>query len=225
MTFDRLPVFPLPLVLLPGATIPLHIFEPRYRRMLADCLAGDRRFGIVLSGEDGEDSAVRAHAVGCIADIVRTEELPDGRSNVVVQGGQRFELLSLIETATPYRVCRARSFDDDEVRDSAPLAALTALAERLRTVFQRVGAAARVLADDPDPLPSLPNDAALLSFVIAAHIDLDLDTRQALLASRSPLERLRQLDAVLTPALGTLGSRAHVHTIAKTNGRGSHPHP
>ena len=73
-----------------------------------------------------------------------------------------------------------------------------------------------------DPLPDLPDDNASLSFAIAAMIDIDLDARQELLSSRSPIERLRQLDRVLSAALGTIVSRAQMHTLAKTNGRGAH---
>jgi hypothetical protein len=88
-----------------------------------------------------------------------------------------------------------------------------------------VARAARTLADDPDPVPELPDDAASLSFAIAAMIDISLDERQQLLASRSPLERLRHLERVLSAALGVMVSRAEVHTVAKTNGRGAHVQP
>ena len=96
------------------------------------------------------------------------------------------------------------------------------MAERVRDVFRRVARAARTLSDDPDPLPELPDDAANLSFAIASMIDIGLDARQQILASRSPTERLRQLDGVLSAALGTLATRAQMHTLAKTNGRGAH---
>ena len=225
MTLTRLPLFPLPLVLFPGATLPLHIFEQRYRRLLVDCLAGARCFGSVRLREHAAEDSLGAGAVGCVAEILRTDTLADGRSNVLVRGAQRFELLELLEMPAPYRVCRARSYEDDEAAPGAAPAALTVLAERIRVVFQRVGTAARALADDPDPLPGLPNDPGQLSFAIAAAIDLDVDTRQQLLESRSPWDRLRRLDAVLTPALGTLGARAQVHTLAKSNGRGSQVQP
>jgi len=218
---DHLPLFPLPLVLFPGAALPLHIFEPRYRQLLADCLEGDRRFGIARLDEGVAESEVPAGTVGCVAEIVNTETLPDGRSNIVVRGAERFALLSLVSSAHPYRVCRAELVEDEfEIG-----AELDAVAERVRDVFGRVARAARTLADDPDPLPELPDDAAGLSFVVASMIDIDLDARQELLASRSPLARLRQLDRVLSAALGTIVDRAQVHTLAKTNGRGAHVQP
>lgn len=221
MTFDHLPLFPLPLVLFPGTALPLHIFEPRYRQMLADCLEGDRRFGIARLDEGLAEAELGAGTVGCVAEIVNTETLPDGRSNIVVRGAERFSFTSFVTSPHPYRVCRAELVEDDfEIG-----AELDALAERVRDVFRRVARAARTLADDPDPLPELPDDAASLSFAVASMIDIDLDARQLLVASRSPLERLRQLDQVLSAALGTIVDRAQVHTLAKTNGRNAHVQP
>ncbi len=221
MTFDHLPLFPLPLVLFPGMALPLHIFEPRYRQLLADCLEGDRRFGIARLGEGFAEVELPAGTVGCIAEIVNTEALPDGRSNIVVRGAERFAIVSFASSRHPYQVCRAEVVEDDfEIG-----AELDALAARVRDVFRRVARAARTLADDPDPVPELPEDAAGLSFAVASMIDIDLDARQALLASRSPSERLHQLDRVLSAALGTIVDRAQVHTLAKTNGRNAHAQP
>ena len=221
MILDSLPLFPLPLVLFPGTAIPLHIFEPRYRRMLADCLDGDKRFGIVRLSEGVAELEIEPGTVGSIAEIVNTEALPDGRSNIVVRGVERFTLQSFTPTSHPYHVCRVETFEDDfEIGND-----VDSLAAHVREVFQRVARAARTLSDDPDPLPDLPEDAGSLSFTIAAMIDIDLDARQALLASRSPTDRLRRLDALLSSALGTIVGRAHVHTLAKTNGRGSHAQP
>ena len=221
VTLDHLPLFPLPLVLFPGASVPLHIFEQRYRRLLDDCLEGDRGFGIIRLRENEAEESVAPGTVGCVAQILSTERLADGRSNIVVRGTRRFALQELLPSPAPYHVCRAEAYED--LQDTA--AELEALAGHVRSVFLRVGKAARALADDPDPLPELPAEPALLSFAIAAMIDLDDDARQQLLASRSPLARLQQLGAVLGPALGTLGVRAQVHTLAKSNGRGVHVQP
>ena len=221
MNLDALPLFPLPLVLFPGTALPLHIFEPRYRQLLADSLAGDRRFGIARLNDGMAEREIPRGTVGCIAEIASAESLPDGRSNIVVQGMERFSLVSFLQSSHPYHVCNAELVDDDfEIG-----AALDALAERVRDAFRRVAQAARTLADDPDPLPDLPNDAANLSFAVASMIDIGLEARQELLASRSPLERLRQLHALLSDALGAIVARAEVHTIAKTNGRGAHVQP
>jgi hypothetical protein len=97
---------------------------------------------------------------------------------------------------------------------------LTLLADRVRTAFARVGRAAREMQDDPSPLPELPDDPSLLSFAVAQYIDLDLPDKQRLLTALSADERLQQLDALLSPLVGELEQRAHVHGRAKGNGKG-----
>jgi Lon protease-like protein len=214
-------LFPLPLVLFPGVPLPLHVFEPRYREMLADCLRGDREFG-VLFRPDGiaERELPRGH-VGCIAVVENSDMLPDGRSNVLVRGTQRFALDHFVETPHPYHVGETVSYPD--TTESA--LALAPLATRVRALFERVGAAARTLADDSDGLPMLPDDPALLAFAIAALIDMEASARQRLLASRSAGDRLNQVENLLAPAVESLELRATVHVRAKTNGHGPHPEP
>ncbi|HZI42866.1 MAG TPA: LON peptidase substrate-binding domain-containing protein [Gemmatimonadaceae bacterium] len=218
MDFDRLPLFPLPVVLFPGTALPLHIFEPRYRQLLADSLEREERFGIARLPEGVAELELPPGTVGCVAEIVTSETLPDGRSNIIVRGMERFAFASFVSSPHPYHVCSAVPVEDEfEIG-----AELDTLAERVRDVFRRVARAARTLSDDPDPLPDLPEDSASLSFAIASMIDIGLDARQEILSSRSPLERLRHLDGVLSAALGTIVDRAQAHTLAKTNGRGAH---
>ena len=216
-----LPLFPLPLVLFPGVPLPLHIFEPRYREMLADCLAGDRRFGVVFASEEPGEPGPERGDVGCIAVIQSSQELPDGKSNIVVVGTDRFAIGRLVAGERPYLLGEVVTYGDND--ESADV--LNSVATHLRGVFERVGRAARTIADDREPLPRLPDDPAALSFAIAALIDLDVAGRQRLLASRSPLGRLRELDGLLTPAVDSLESRAVVHARAKTNGHGPNPSP
>ncbi|HEU4563531.1 MAG TPA: LON peptidase substrate-binding domain-containing protein, partial [Gemmatimonadaceae bacterium] len=213
MSPRRLPLFPLPLVLLPGVTTPLHIFEPRYRRLLADCLAGDRRFGLIyLPRDTAEDDLPRGH-VGTVAAIEASDPLPDGRSNILVRGTERFALSALVPADAPYHVGEVDAFDD-EPEPSEPM---TRLAEHVRERFAQVATAARALADDRAPVPALEDAPALLAFRIASLIDMDAAARQRLLASRSPTARLREIGAVLERAAAPLERRAAVHTRAKTN--------
>lgn len=214
-----LPLFPLPLVLFPGTPLPLHIFEPRYRRMLADCLDGDGRFGILYQAEGAGETEPAAGSVGCVARIDSCEALPDGRSNVIVSGVARFELERIVRAQAPYLVGSVRDYDDL----AEPAAPLESLARQVRDVFARVGRAARALTDDSNAVPELPPDPALLSFAIASLVDLDVAARQALLLSRSPIERLRRMDTLLTSAVETIELRADVHRRAKGNGHGPQP--
>jgi hypothetical protein len=102
---------------------------------------------------------------------------------------------------------------------------LDSLAARLRDVFEVVGRASHTLADNPDPLPELPDEPSLLAFAIAAIIDLDANLRQELLVSRSATDRLRRLEQLLAPAIPGLVTRADVHKRAKSNGKGTHAQP
>ena len=212
----RLPVFPLPLVLLPGAPLPLHIFEPRYRAMLADCMGGDRRFGILFRPEGLGETDLLPGDVGCVAHIETAKQLPDGRSNILVTGQERFALAGWVETPHPYHVVHAVTYTDepDVPDDVAPLAV------EVRALFSRAARAARTLASDPDPVPKLPDDPGLMSFSVAAYIDLPPEFRQKLLASRSPASRLRELRGLLRRAVAPIESRATVHTQARSNGTG-----
>ncbi|MEJ7813295.1 MAG: LON peptidase substrate-binding domain-containing protein [Gemmatimonadaceae bacterium] len=216
MDARSLPIFPLPLVLFPGVVLPLHIFEPRYRRMLEDALAGDRRFGIVFLPEHTAERELPAGHVGTMAEIQTAERLPDGRSTIIVRGVERFALRRWMASPSPYHVAEVEPYAD-LAADEAPLRGVAA---RVKEQFERVARAARCLSDDEGPAPSFPDDPALLAFRIAAVIDLDLPARQRLLVSRSPGERLREIEALLVRAVEPLERRAEVHERAKRNGHG-----
>lgn len=216
LPLSTLPLFPLPLVLFPGAALPLHIFEQRYRRMLADCLAGDRRFGILFLRANLAEEELTRGCIGCVARIETAVPLPDGRFNVIAIGVERFALHAIIPTDAPYHVGTIEPYDDiDE-----PAASLAEPAARLRRAFERVTRATRTLQDDRSPLPSLPDDPVLMAFAIAAMIDLDAERRQMLLEMRSPAGRIEWVLALLDRATEPIEQRAEMHARAKTNGRG-----
>src|SRR3989449_2704099 len=117
----ELPIFPLPIILFPGAPQPLHIFEPRYRQLLADCLASDRRFGVAYVPAErgaGGESLPRPGDVGCVALIRNTQGLPDGRSNILTVGERRFVLIDWVSSERPYRVAQGGEVDDEPVEPS-----------------------------------------------------------------------------------------------------------
>ena len=212
----RLPLFLLPLVLFPGTSMPLHIFEPRYREMLADCRRGDGRFGIALVG-GGEERELPAGHVGCVAELRDVQTLPDGRANVLVDGTHRFALQRFVDDDAPYHVGLVEDYDDVPGDDSA---ATSLAAARVREAFARVGRAARAIADDEAPVPELPDDPALVAFRVASLVDFERADRQALLVSRSALARLRTVDALLRSAVASIEERAATHTRARHNGHG-----
>src|SRR5436190_2528898 len=111
----HLPIFPLPLVMLPNELLPLHIFEDRYRQMLRDVEKEGNFFGIVLF--DPEVSLTEKPAsgsVGCVAEIRESELLPDGRSNILALGVVRFHLIEYIEAGEPYLVGDVEFFEDEK---------------------------------------------------------------------------------------------------------------
>jgi Lon protease-like protein len=184
--------------------------------MLADCLAGDREFGILCRPRNIAENEIPTGTVGCIAHIESTQPLGDGRSNIMVMGTARFIFRTFVADAAPYHIGLVDLIDEPEVA-SEPL---TPLATRVRDAFARVGHAARTMQDDPSPLPELPADPSMLSFAVAQYIDLDLADKQRLLTAMAADERLRQLDVLLSPLVGELEERAQVHGRAKGNGKG-----
>lgn len=217
----ELPIFPLPIVLFPGANQPLHIFEPRYRKLLQDCLAGDQRFGIAYVAPDapagaGPDPAPRPGDVGCIALIRSRQTLPDGRSNIIAVGERRFVLQRWIEHAAPYRVAQVEEFDDDPIdpAEAAPLA------NDVRDGFERLRHALGVLLEPEQEDAAVPQDPAELSFHVAAALELEPAAKQVLQAIRSTSARLRQLASVLGPLAADAERRAEVRQRARGNGRG-----
>ncbi|WP_423141193.1 LON peptidase substrate-binding domain-containing protein [Parablastomonas sp. CN1-191] len=122
----RISLFPLSGALLyPGLALPLHIFEPRYRALVSDALARDRRIGMIqprmsparAGAEDGDP----LYAVGCLGKIGEVEALEDGRFNIVLEGEARFRVLRELDVTTPFRQVEAELLTDDEGAALAPI--------------------------------------------------------------------------------------------------------
>jgi Lon protease-like protein len=209
----RLPIFPLSVVLFPGTPLPLHIFEPRYKRMLADCLLTDRRFGLtpIRAGQEAPGPGT----IGCVAEVRVNQELPDGRSNIVVMGGTRFVVSRLMDESYPYLVGHVEAFEDDP--GSEPEAEDC---ETLRGLFGRYLAGLRELNDTLPEEPTLPVDGSTLSFHVAAAIETDLGVKQRLLEERSSGRRVKALMLLLPVLTSSVESGLKVHRRAHTNGKG-----
>ena len=209
MTSARLPLFPLGLVLFPGVSVPLHLFEPRYRQLLTDVRDTDRRFGIVCGISGTAEQALPAGRVGCVAEVTEIEMLPDGRSNILVVGRERFALEHIHIDDAPYLTADIALLPDVAEASAVMLAVL---ADEVTSHFGRVVKAARTLNDDRDAkAPTLPDDPAQLAWTIASMIDVDLEQRQRLLGERSASARLEQVNALLRNALPDLELRAAMH--------------
>lgn len=210
---SRLPLFPLQLVLFPGEPVPLHIFEPRYRQLLSDCLDGDARFGITTQASPGPG------AIGCVAEIRGTQPLPDGRSNIVVIGAERFVVRALLDEGRPYLVGSVEEFVDQPGTDPLPgeLAELRGLATEYRETLS-------LLADSAGPVPEWAEDAEQFTFQIAAIAQLELAVKERLLGGRSTRERTQTLIGVLPSLLQIARGHAAVHVRARSNGKGHAGH-
>ncbi|HEX8637848.1 MAG TPA: LON peptidase substrate-binding domain-containing protein [Pyrinomonadaceae bacterium] len=212
----HLPLFPLPLVLLPNELLPLHIFEPRYRQMLKDAMLDKNMFGVLLF-EPVESFAEKPAlgAVGCVAEIREVQQMPDGRSNLLTIGVIRFRLLDYIEAGEPYLIGDV-DFFEDEPQD---LNVLEPLADEVFVLFERIARAAHKLSGQRGKLPEIPRaEAEQFSFLVTAAFNLDNNLKYRLLETRSTVERLEKLREILQRAVGKMEESAEIHKIAQKNG-------
>jgi uncharacterized protein len=194
---ELLPLFPLGSVLFPGALMPLHIFEPRYRLLIRRCLERQRPFGIVLIRSGSEiDPRAEPHAVGTEAKIVAESPLPDGRSYIVTRGERRFAVEDLISDAEPYLVGRVRYLDetDGDGAQRRASAALEALGSYLLAVVAVTddSRGERALADALRGAP--PRE---LAYRIAGSLAVDAPQQQALLELDTASARLAEETRIL----------------------------
>ena len=198
----ELGLFPLGIVLLPTERIPLHIFEPRYRELIAECLAETREFGLILADDEG------LREIGTRAAVVEVvERFADGKLNIVVEGRERFRVVGLTSGRS------FRTAEVEAVRDETPEADRAKL-ERAATLMRRVaelaGADADQAAETASPAPS---------FELAARVDFDPRLKQELLELRSEPNRLELLAKVLERAAAALEQQQAVSEAASRNGR------
>ncbi len=212
----ELPIFPLPVVLFPGMPMPLHIFEERYRKLLADIRAGNNLFGLSYfdAGLSDNDMPPAGH-VGCVAEVTETQGLPDGRSNILAVGVVRYEADGYVERGDPYLVVKPNYFEDDQENESA----LSMSSREVANMFMRVANSIRVMNDERGNLPDISDtDPQKLSFLVAAAMEIEIETKQLLLELRSTSERLHRLHDLLAGVVNSYEERAHLHSIAKGNG-------
>ena len=198
---DEIGLFPLPLVLMPGEQQPLHVFEPRYRELISECLARGEDFGLVLADDEGmRDVGTKAFVVEVL------EQFPDGRMNVVIEGRERFRLRNVAEERA-FATAEIDEVEDevDEPTDEERAAALEA--------YDRVVKAADAELDDLDL------ESENLAFQIAARIDLGAEVKQTLLESQSERDRVVRLAGLLDKAAEAVAREREIRSRASGNGR------
>ena len=206
MTDSRIPLFPLNVVLYPGATLPLHIFEPRYKLMINHCVTHDREFGVILAGEKG------VATVGCTAAITRKlKDYDDGRMDILTQGREVFRALNLVHEKD-YHEALVEFLTDD----AAPLRQPARNQEEaeLLSLFQEchtlIYGQLWVTSDVESPWP--------LSFQMGTRLPLELEEKQALLEMRAEPDRRTFLIERLKDMLPRLGHLHHAQRSAAGNG-------
>jgi len=196
-----LPLFPLEVVLFPGAGLPLHIFEPRYRLMVGEAIENKSEFGVILS-QDGEIAGA-----GCTARVKKvTRRYEDGRFDIETIGRRRF-LPGALDQSLPYLQENVKYFGDTGggAADSQDVAPVLELA---RQVAAQTGIA----------IPKISPADRHASFLIAAALPLDLPLKQSLLRVRSEAARLRELASHLSELLRRIDKTRQAQRLAGTNG-------
>jgi Lon protease-like protein len=199
-----LSLFLLDTVLLPGAPLPLHVFEPRYKEMIGECLERKRPFG-VLRAKDGEVAEI-----GCTAEILNVvKKYEDGRMDIITQGRLRFEVM---------QVHPERAFLQAEVfylRDDPG----SATPEEVSRATELHGEIMKLAGSEPESVSDVNQQE--LSFHLAGSLPLDLDFKQTLLGMKSEPERLRAVISFFENILPNVRRTLHVRRKAGGNGHAS----
>ena len=201
---DRIPLFPLNVVLLPGATLPLHIFEPRYRRMVKECLEANSEFGMLLALPNG------MAGIGCTAKITEvTKRYPDGRYDILTAGGARIRIVELF-TADPLLEARVDYLEDfDDGTNPRVARELIDLFETCHTLlFEDYARDFHV------------RDGESLAYRVADKLPLDLIWKQRILELRSEAEREERLVEYLREWAPHLQKVTGLRTKSASGGHG-----
>lgn len=211
-----IPIFPLSSVLFPGNTMPLHIFEERYKLMIGECIDLEQPFGVVLirSGREAGGYAV-PHEVGTTARISRVQRLGEGRMNIETVGVERFRIVSSDRT---------RSYLQAEVeyvpRTEEALEIVEGVAGQVRDLFTEYYRLNLTLGDQWTRRVGLPSRPAMLADFVAGRIEADANVKQKLLETDSVRECLETETGILADAVTKLEGRVKAMQRQKYGGFG-----
>ncbi len=202
MARKRIPLFPLEIVLFPGMSLPLHIFEPRYKVMIRRCIKDETEFGVILGREKG------VAAVGCTAEIVEViKEYPDGQMEIMTKGRTVFRISELFDSEPYYEAEVDYLPEETSPTGPQPNPELLELYERCHKLFYGQPAD-----------PSEREDAVSLAYHIAADLPLEPDRKQSILEIRDETERRSRLIQQLKELLPQLEQRFRMREKARGNG-------
>lgn len=202
-------------MLLPGAPLPLHIFEPRYRQLTVDLMTGtvpEKRFGVIAMAPSANievTSLDQLQPIGCAAVLRQASRLPDGRFDIVTIGERRFRLLSLDSVAAPYLMGTVEWVPDTPaVIPGQRSVTLGSLVSAARAAYRRYCQAAWKQGDWTEPGEDV--DVAALAHLLATDCLLPLEDRQRILEETRPLHRLRLVSRLISREAGIV---ATLHAI------------
>lgn len=205
----QIPIFPLPdVVLFPHTLLPLHIFEPRYRQMIRDCLAGDRRLAMTLLKPGWErDYYGRppVHPIAGAGEIIQHEELPDGRFNILLRGTMRIGITTEVPSDKPYRLVRARPLPDRHVM--ADPGSLTNRIERLKVFYLRILAEVQKGQSEVAKIFSGVRDPGIILDRMAGAVIADAEARQQIMEAVEVSTRLERVEQQLVAVLAHISDR------------------
>lgn len=201
-----LPLFPLKTVLFPGGSLPLHIFEERYKQMLGDCIAANSPFGVVLikSGQEVGGGA-EPFPVGTTARVTRVQHLDDGGMNLIAVGRDRFRIDEITQRY-PFMRARVEILQETDV-DSPSTATQAGEVAALYTDYYRL---ALNLTDQWQRRVSIPAAPDSLADFIASHVDAGMQLKQQLLETLSVGDRLTTEHKMLSEANALLSAQVTV---------------
>lgn len=175
---QNLPLFPLNVVLFPGGTLPLHIFEQRYREMVKYCIRHEVSFGIVMINE-GEETGEAAEPckIGTAVDLVEVDRFSDGRMNIITTGHSRFEILE-VDNELPYLVGKVRIIDAYDVEPDKNLVKIASETRKLYIEYETLSSFLRFGWHPPDDNPDHPQQ---LAYQIGSRLRISNNEKQQLL--------------------------------------------
>lgn len=188
----EMPLFPLNVVLFPGMVLPLHIFELRYRLMIAECRQQDKPFGVVLARPESNLMHEQTYAIGTTAEIREIDQLEDGRFNLIAMGAQRFRILSQ-HSQKPYLSGLVEPYEDTP----EPAQSLNSPAKKAQELFSIYLGILLEAAGKNTLQVNLPTIPEELSYFIAYLLDTEDEQKQRLLECTSTLRRLQEEIALL----------------------------
>ncbi len=202
---EDFPIFPLGIVALPSEDVPLHIFEPRYRTMIAECLDNEREFGIVWTDDDG------AHATGCAMEVTEVlEQSEDGRMNIMTRGTRPFRVVEERHDL-PYPAAVIEFLDDSEPPNGS---------EQIGEARDEACSAyANLVQQATDKQPEPEELAAKSAYEMAATVDFGAEAKQGLLDLRSEAQRMKLVAQLLRAAIKRLEYVERAQVRALSNGR------